>query len=161
MRPCGLAGSAAAATSPTPRLPARVHSLRLYREHYNGITQMHRAVVQKWHALVPPCARAAAANIAAAAGYSGRGRRPVAATPSARLFSEHNLQHTFFANKYRRCQRTRSFTIFTKSYSKKKCDIFAPINVSPVFLLSSLNRFPVVGIHLAYAVICKQKWLFY
>ncbi|CAB3221962.1 unnamed protein product [Arctia plantaginis] len=51
----------------------------------------------RWYAS-PPCARVAAANIAAAAGYSGRGRRPVAATPSARLFSEH-LQHTFFANK--------------------------------------------------------------
>lgn len=38
----------------------------------------------------------AAANIAGAAGYSGRGRRPVAATPSARLFSEHRLQHTHF-----------------------------------------------------------------
>lgn len=69
----------------------------------------------RWSPLRPR----AAANIAAAAGYSGRGRRPVAATPSARLFSEHNLQHTFFANKYRRCQRTRSVTIFTKSYSKK------------------------------------------
>lgn len=47
----------------------------------------------------PPCARAAA-NIAAAAGYSGRGRRPAAATPSARLFSEHYLQHTIFLRTY-------------------------------------------------------------
>lgn len=53
----------------------------------------------------------AAANIAAAAGYSGRGRRPAAATPSARLFSEHYFTtYNFFANEHCRCQRTRSFS---------------------------------------------------
>lgn len=49
----------------------------------------------------PPCARAAGADIVADAGYSGRGRRPVAATPSARLFSKHHSRiHAFFAKKY-------------------------------------------------------------
>lgn len=71
-------------------------SAGLYREHYNGITQMHWAVVQKWHALVRPPAPAPLLQIAAAAGYSGRGRRPAAATPSARLFSGHYLQYTHF-----------------------------------------------------------------
>lgn len=78
---------------------------------------MHRAVVQKWHALVrlAPCARAAAANIAAGAGYSGRGRRPVAATPSARLFSEHYLQHAFFANK-KRSVNVRNLLLYLLSH---------------------------------------------
>lgn len=56
---------------------------------------MHRADAEMARA-GPPCARAAAANIDAGGGYSGRGRRPVAATPSARLFSEHYLQHIHF-----------------------------------------------------------------
>lgn len=53
-----------------------------------------------------PPAPAPLLQIAAGACYSGRGRRPVVATPSARLFSEHHLRtHAFFAkNKiYNRC----------------------------------------------------------
>lgn len=38
-----------------------------------------------------PPAPAPLLQIAAGAGYSGRGRRPAAATPSARLFSEYHL----------------------------------------------------------------------
>ncbi|KAF9801218.1 hypothetical protein SFRURICE_014236, partial [Spodoptera frugiperda] len=89
-------GDVADAASARPR-PLITTISRALQWHYSdapgGGAEMARAG--------PPCARAAAANIAAAAGYSGLGRRPVAATPSARLFSEHNLQHTFFANKYR------------------------------------------------------------
>lgn len=110
---------------------------------------MHRAVVQKWHALVPPCARAAAANIAAAAGYSGRGRRPVAATPSARLFSEHYLQHTFLRTNIDDVN-VRALSLYLLSHIlRKKCDIFAPINVLSVFSLSSLNRFSLDAIYLS------------
>lgn len=67
-----------------------------------------------------PPAPAVLLQIAAEAGYSGRGRRPAVATPSARLFSEHHLRtHAFFAKKiYSRCQRTRSFTTFIMTLSK-------------------------------------------
>lgn len=82
---CGSRGGVAAdAASARPR-PRFTTISRALQWHYSdapgGGAEMARAG--------PPCARAAAANIAAAAGYSGRGRRPVAATPSARLFSEH------------------------------------------------------------------------
>lgn len=82
---CGnRGGDAADAASARPR-PRFTTISRALQWHYSdapgGGAEMARAG--------PPCARAAAANIAAAAGYSGRGRRPVAATPSARLFSEH------------------------------------------------------------------------
>lgn len=68
-----------------------------------------------------PPAPATLLQIAAGAGYSGRGRRPAAATPSARLFSEHHLRtHAFYAKKiYSRCQRTRCFTTFIMTLSKK------------------------------------------
>lgn len=92
----------------------RSHPVRRWVGYIESITMALlrcSGLVQKWHALASPCARAAAANIAAGSGYSERGRRPAAATPSVCLFSDHNLQLTIFASKYRRCQRTSSLFV--------------------------------------------------
>lgn len=76
----------------------------------------------------PPSARRAvpAANIAAAGGYSGRGRRPVAATPSARLFSEHRLQRAHFlrANIADVNARAPSFSLSRRDSRRWRWNVF-------------------------------------
>lgn len=94
---CGSSGDAVDASGRGSR-----SSAGLYREHYKGhYSDALGGGAEMARAGAPPCARAVLLQIAGAAGYSGRGRRPAAAaTPSARLFSGHFLQYTHFLRTY-------------------------------------------------------------
>lgn len=119
----GVVRCAAVATSggwPPALVRVRVHSSGLYRERYNGITQMHRELVVKWHAVVRPpapaphCCKYSCCCWLFLARPSTR-RRDAVCSP----FQRTPLTRIFCKKIYSRCQRTRSFTTFIMTFSQK------------------------------------------